>query len=255
MRTALVTGSTSGIGLAIAAHLAHLNYSVILNGFGDAQLAIRSVQQATPGAKVGFVDADLMRASECTRMIDEAEKMFGRLDVLVNNAGMQHVCPIESFPTEQWDRIMALNLNAVFHCTKAALPFMKRQKFGRIINIASVHGLVGSANKCAYVAAKHGVIGFTKVAALELASEDITVNSICPGWVLTPLVEKQIEAKSTEMGVSLEKAMELLVCEKMPSKTPATVEELALAVSFFADSRNKSTRGVALNIDGGWVAQ
>jgi 3-hydroxybutyrate dehydrogenase len=213
------------------------------------------VEAYAPGTKVAYVGADLSVAQDCRDLIKNAQKAFGRLDVLVNNAGIQHVAPVATFPEEMWDKIIAINLNSVFHCTKTALPFFTEQNFGRIINIASVHGLVGSANKSAYVAAKHGVIGFTKVLSLETAKLNITANTVCPGWVLTPLVQKQIEARAQQTGKTYEEAMEALVGEKMPSGIPATTEEIALAVAYFADERNVSTRGVALNVDGAWVAQ
>lgn len=255
LRTALVTGSTSGIGLGVAKEFAKRKYNVVLNGFGDAKAAIAEVEAFAPGTKVAYVGADLSKADECRDLIKQAQKSFGRLDVLVNNAGIQHVAPVATFPDEMWDKIIAINLNSVFHCTKAALPFFVDQQFGRVINIASVHGLVGSANKSAYVAAKHGVIGFTKVLSLETAKLNITANTVCPGWVLTPLVQKQIEAKAQQTGKTYEEAMDALVGEKMPTGVPATTEEIALAVAYFADERNVSTRGVALNVDGGWVAQ
>jgi 3-hydroxybutyrate dehydrogenase len=254
-RTALITGSTSGIGLEVAKEFVKRRYNVILNGFGDSDAAVKEVASCAPGSKVSFVPADLSKANECRQMVLEAAKLFGRLDVLVNNAGIQHVAPVVQFPEEQWDRIIALNLNSVFHCTKAVLPFMTEQQFGRIVNISSVHGLVGSANKSAYVAAKHGVIGFSKVLTLETAKQNITVNSVCPGWVLTPLVHRQIEAKAAESGMPYAEAMEALVGEKMPTGVPASAEEIAMAVAYLADDRNVSTRGVALNVDGGWVSQ
>lgn len=254
-RVALITGSTSGIGLEVAKEFARRRYNVVLNGFGDNDTAVREVRCASPECNVKFIQADLANAVECRELIQSAAGAFGRLDVLVNNAGIQHVAPVATFPEDQWDRVISLNLNSVFHCTKAALPFMKEQRFGRIVNISSVHGLVGSANKSAYVAAKHGVIGFTKALTLETARQNITANCVCPGWVLTPLVVKQIEAKAKESGLSYEAAMEVLVGEKMPSGVPASGEEIALAVAYLADERNVSTRGVALNVDGGWISQ
>ena len=254
-RAALITGSTSGIGLAVAKHFAKIGHNVILNGFGDADAAVKEVQAVSSTVKVGFVDADLSKAGDCQSLISKAHAAFGRLDVLVNNAGIQFVSPVATFPDDQWDRIISINLNSVFHCSKHALKHMEHQNFGRIINVASVHGLVASANKSAYVAAKHGVIGFTKTLALETAKKNITVNAVCPGWVLTPLVEHQIKAKAQEKSITYEQAMDLLVGEKMPSSVPASGEEIALAVAFFADERNVSTRGVSLNVDGGWVAQ
>lgn len=269
IRTALVTGSTSGIGLGVAQDLARRGYNVILNGFGDPNPALEQVRacQANTASKVGFVEADLSKAEDCRRLVAQSAEIFGnsRLDVVVNNAGIQHVSPVVSFPEEQWDRIIQLNLNSVFHMSKAALPLMTKHREGRIINIASVHGLVASANKSAYVAAKHGVVGFTKTLALELAAAtaadtngaplNITANCVCPGWVLTPLVDAQIKAKAEKEGLSYENAKKVLVGEKMPSGIPATVEEIANAVAFFAEIKNRSTNGVMLNVDGGWVSQ
>jgi 3-hydroxybutyrate dehydrogenase len=261
IRTALVTGSTSGIGLGVAKQFAMRGLNVVLNGFGDPAPALQEIRAigASKGVQCAHVDADLSKPEECRRLIAEAAAQFQlggdtRIDVLVNNAGIQHVAPIAEFPEREWDKIIDINLNSVFHCSKAVLPYMRRHQFGRIVHIASVHGLVGSANKSAYVAAKHGVIGFSKVLALETAKENITSNCVCPGWVLTPLVEKQIEAKAQQDRVSYAAAMETLIGEKMPSGRPASVEEIAAAVCYFADEMNVSTRGVALNIDGGWIA-
>jgi 3-hydroxybutyrate dehydrogenase len=255
-RTALITGSTSGIGLAVAVHFAKkLNFNVVLNGFGDVEGPMQLVRAEAPGVKVSYVGGDLSKMDDCRTLIDKAFDCSGRLDVLVNNAGVQHVSPIASFPEEQWDRIINLNLNSVFHCSKRALRYMEQQNYGRIVNIASVHGLVASANKSAYVAAKHGVIGFTKVMALETAKMNITCNAVCPGWVLTPLVDMQIKARAQEKSIPYEEAMHQLVGEKMPSSVPASAEEIAMAVAYLADERNVSTRGVALNVDGGWIAQ
>ena len=191
-KTALVTGSTSGIGLGIAQTLANAGANIVLNGFGDAQAAVRQIEAA--GVRALHHGADMSRPAEIEDMVSAAIKHFGAVDILVNNAGIQHVSPIEAFPVDRWDAIIAINLSAVFHAMRAALPAMRERGWGRIINIASVHGVVGSAGKSAYVAAKHGVIGLTKVGALETADSNITVNAICPGWVLTPLVQQQIDA-------------------------------------------------------------
>lgn len=256
LRTVLVTGSTSGIGLGVASFFGKKGYNVVLNGFGDAAAAVKAVEQVcTAGNKVSFVDANLMQAADCRAMINEAAAKFGTLDVLINNAGIQHPAPVESFPEEKWDAIMALNLSSVFHTSKAAIPFMRKQQFGRIVNISSVHGLVASANKSAYVAAKHGVIGFTKTLALELADTNITANCVCPGWVLTPLVEAQFRARAETKKISYEAASEEMVGEKMPTKRCATTEEIAAACAYLADDLSYSTRGIALPVDGCWTAQ
>ena len=256
MQTALITGSTSGIGLGVALHFGKLGYNVILNGFGDADAAAKEVQAVcNQGNKVAFVAADLMKAAECRRMIDDAAAKFGTLDVLINNAGIQHVASVEAFPDEKWDQIMALNLSSVFHTTKAAIPYMKKQDFGRIINIASVHGLVASAHKSAYVAAKHGVVGFTKASALDLCNTNITVNAVCPGWVLTPLVQAQFEARAARDNISIEEASQTVVGEKMPTRKCASAEEIAIACAYLASKSSVSTRGIALPVDGCWTAQ
>jgi len=256
MQTALITGSTSGIGLGVATHFAKLGYNIILNGFGDAEAATKEVETfCALGNKVAFVGADLMHPADCRRMIEESVSKFGTLDVVINNAGIQYVCPIDTFPDEKWDQIMALNLSSVFHTTKAVLPHMRKQDFGRIINIASVHGLVGSAHKSAYVAAKHGVIGFTKATALDLANTNITVNAVCPGWVHTPLVQKQFEARAARENISVDEASQLVVGEKMPTRKCASSEEIAMACAYLAAKSSVATRGIALPVDGCWTAQ
>lgn len=256
LRTVLVTGSTSGIGLGVASFFGQKGYNVVLNGFGDSAAAVKAVEQVcVSGNKVSFVDADLMQASGCRKLVTEAAAAFGTLDVLINNAGIQHPAPVESFPEDKWDAIMALNLSSVFHTSKAAIPFMRKQQFGRIVNISSVHGLVASANKSAYVAAKHGVIGFTKTLALELADTNITANCVCPGWVLTPLVEAQFKARSEAKGISYDAAAEEMVGEKMPTKKCASAEEIAAACAYLAADLSYSTRGIALPVDGCWTSQ
>ena len=256
-KTALVTGSTSGIGLGIAKTLAAQGANIVLNGFGDVDGSRAAVLEAgkAHGVKVAYHGADMNRPEEIEDMMKYAAGQFGRVDILVNNAGIQHVAPVESFPPEKWDSIIAINLSSAFHTTRLALPAMQAAKWGRIINIASVHGLVGSAQKSAYVAAKHGIVGLTKVTALENAANGITCNAICPGWVLTPLVQKQIDAKAAEHGVSVEEATKDLLREKDPSLRFTTPEELGELAAFFCSPAGNNICGVAWNMDGGWTAQ
>ncbi len=256
-KVAVVTGSTSGIGLGIAEALASRGASIMINGFGDADAIEkeRAGLAATHGVEVAFDPADLSKPEEVRRLIAAAEARFGRVDILVNNAGIQYVSPIESFPPERWDAVISINLSAVFHATAAALPGMKARNFGRIINIASAHGLVASVDKVAYVAAKHGVVGITKVTALETATTGITANAICPGWVLTPLVQKQIDAIAARDGLSDQDARRKLLEEKQPSldfATPAQIGELA---AFLASDAAAQIRGSSISIDGGWTAR
>ena len=252
-KTALVTGSTSGIGLGIAKALARQGANIVLNGFGDAEGPKAEV--AALGVKVGYHGADMSKPADIEAMMKYAAEAFGRVDVLVNNAGIQHVAKIEDFPTERWDAIISINLTSAFHTTRLALPAMKKADWGRIINIASVHGLVASAEKSAYVAAKHGIVGLTKVTALETATTGITCNAICPGWVLTPLVQKQVDARAASSGVSNEEAKKQLLMEKEPSLQFTTPEELGELAVFFCSEAGKNVRGVAWNMDGGWAAQ
>ncbi|MEY4976716.1 MAG: D-beta-hydroxybutyrate dehydrogenase [Pseudomonadota bacterium] len=252
-KTALVTGSTSGIGLGIAKALARQGANLVLNGFGDSQAAIDEVKAL--GAQVSYHGADMSRPDEIAAMMAHAEATFGRVDILVNNAGIQHVARIEDFTIERWDAIIAINLSSAFHATRLALPAMKAANWGRIINVASVHGLVASAEKSAYVAAKHGVVGLTKVTALETATTGVTCNAICPGWVLTPLVQKQVDAKAQALGLSNEEAKKLLLGEKEPSMQFTTPEELGELAVFFCSPAAGNVRGVAWNMDGGWAAQ
>jgi 3-hydroxybutyrate dehydrogenase len=256
-RVALVTGSTSGIGLGVARSLAEAGASVVLNGFGDRAEIDRLVADLrdTAGVKVGYSGADISDGEAVGDMIAEAEAEFGRLDILVNNAGIQHVAPIEEFPTAKWDKILAINLSGVFHAIHAAIPGMKARGFGRIINIASAHGLVGSPYKAAYVAAKHGVIGLTKVAALELAEHGVTVNAVCPGYVWTPLVEAQIEDQAKSHGIPREQVVRDVLLVKQPNKRFATVEELGELVAFLAGEAAASITGAQIAVDGGWTAQ
>ncbi len=256
-KTALVTGSTSGIGLGIARKLAGAGANVILNGFGDAD-EIRRIREdisAAFGVQTGYHNADLSIATEISAMMEYAQAEFGSVDVLVNNAGIQHVASVEDFPVEKWDAVIAINLTACFHTTRLALPLMRQKNWGRILNIASVHGLVASANKSAYVAAKHGLIGFTKTVALETAQTGVTCNAICPGWVLTPLVQKQVDARAERDGLSNEEAKKALLLEKQPSGEFVTPEQLGELAVFLCSNAASQIRGAAWNMDGGWAAQ
>jgi len=252
-KTALVTGSTSGIGLGIAKALARQGANIVLNGFGDVQGPTAEVSAL--GVQVAYHGADMSKPAEIEAMMKFAAERFGRVDILVNNAGIQHVARIENFPVERWDAIIAINLSSAFHATRLALPAMKAANWGRIINVASVHGLVASAEKSAYVTAKHGVVGLTKVTALENATTGVTCNAICPGWVLTPLVQKQVDAKAAALGLSDADAIKLLLGEKEPSQQFTTPEELGELAVFFCSPAGNNVRGVAWNMDGGWTAQ
>jgi len=256
-KVALVTGSTSGIGLGIATAFAQQGADIVLNGFGDAAAIEkeRAGMAEKYGVKVIYDGADLSKGDAVRGLVDNAVRQLGRIDILVNNAGIQHTALIEDFPVEKWDAILALNLSAVFHGTAAALPHMKKQGFGRIINIASAHGLVASANKSAYVAAKHGVVGFTKVTALETAGQGITANAICPGWVRTPLVEKQITALAEKNGVDQETAARELLSEKQPSLQFVTPEQLGGTAVFLASDAAAQITGTSVSVDGGWTAR
>ncbi|HEV8314922.1 MAG TPA: 3-hydroxybutyrate dehydrogenase [Burkholderiaceae bacterium] len=252
-KTALVTGSTSGIGLGIALKLAQQGANVVLNGFGEVDAAKREV--AALGVKVGYHGADMSKPAEIEAMMAYAQAEFGGVDVLVNNAGIQHVANVEDFPVEKWDAIIAINLSSAFHATRLALPGMKAMNWGRVINVASTHGLVASAGKSAYVASKHGVIGFTKAAALETATTGVTVNAICPGWVLTPLVQKQLDDRVQREGIDGAEAKRRLLAEKQPSLQFTTPEQLGDLAVFLCSAAGDNVRGVAWNVDGGWVAQ
>jgi len=252
-KTALVTGSTSGIGLGLAKALAEQGANIVLNGFGD--FTGPTAEVAALGVKVAYHGADMSKPPEIEDMMKYAAAQFGQVDILVNNAGIQHVARIENFPVERWDAIIAINLCSAFHATRLALPAMQKANWGRIINVASVHGLVASAEKSAYVTAKHGLVGFTKVTALENATSGITCNAICPGWVLTPLVQKQVDARASAGGISNAAAIQQLLKEKEPSLQFTTPEELGALALFLCSPAGNNVRGVAWNMDGGWVAQ
>lgn len=256
-RSALVTGSTSGIGLGVATALARAGANVMLNGFGDAAAieALRADLSGTFGVSVLYDGADLTRPEEVAALVARTESAFGALDVLVNNAGIQHTAPVEEFPVERWDAIIALNLSAVFLGMRAALAGMQRRGWGRVVNIASAHGLVASPYKVAYVAAKHGVVGATKVAALENANRGITVNTICPGWVLTPLVERQIEERAQASGTDVASESAKLLAEKQPMLSFTTPESVGAMVVYLCGEAASTITGAALSIDGGWTAQ
>lgn len=252
-KTALITGSTSGIGLGIAKSLAAQGANIVLNGFGDVDGPTAEVKAL--GVQVSYHGADMSKPAEIEQMIQHAISTFGTLDILVNNAGIQYVSRTEHFPVERWDAIIAINMSSAFHAARLALPGMLERNWGRIINVASVHGLIGSAEKSAYVAAKHGVIGLTKVIALENATTGVTCNAICPGWVLTPLVQKQLDDKAAAQGISNEEATRQLLIEKEPSLQFTTAEELGALAVFFCSPAGNNVRGVAWNMDGGWVAR
>lgn len=256
-KVALVTGSTSGIGLGIAWALARQGASLMLNGFGDKTAIDRLRQELSEACKVrvGYSPADMSQPAEIAAMVEQATKELGQVDILVNNAGIQHTAPIESFPAEKWDSIIAINLSATFHAIRAALPQMKARNWGRVINIASAHGLVASANKVAYVAAKHGVIGMTKVVALETAATGVTCNAICPGWVLTPLVQKQVDDWAARENISNDQAKLALLSEKQPSKDFVTPEQLGGVAAFLCSDAAAQIRGASFSVDGGWTAQ
>lgn len=257
-RVALVTGSTSGIGRGIAERLACAGADVMLNGRRPADQAIEAFRhdlERRCGVRTAYAPADIGQGAAVDGLIEETERSFGRLDILINNAGIQHTAPLETFPVEQWEAILAINLTAAFRAIRAALPGMRRRNFGRIINVASAHGLVASREKAAYVAAKHGLIGLTKVVALETAETAITCNAICPGWVLTPLVEAQIAARAAREAVAFESAAAALLREKQPSGRFVTAEDVGETAVFLCSAAAQEIRGHALAIDGGWLAQ
>jgi 3-hydroxybutyrate dehydrogenase len=252
-KTAIVTGSTSGIGLSIAHALGKEGAHIILNGFGDVDGPKRQLEDM--GIKVGYHGADMSKPVEIEAMINYAASEFGGADILVNNAGIQHVAPVEAFPVDKWDAILAINLSAAFHAIRLALPNMRNKNWGRIINIASVHGLIASENKVAYVTAKHGLIGMTKTVALETAKSGITCNAICPGWVLTPLVQKQIDDRAAAEKISLEVATTELLREKEPSQQFTTTDDIAAMSIFLCSPAANNMRGIAWVNDGAWTAQ
>ena len=256
-KVALITGSTSGIGLGLAEVMAAEGYHIVLNGFGDATEIekTRAAIESQFGVKALFVGADVTNYESVAAMITEAESKLGSVDIIVNNAGVQFVAPIDEFPLDQWQKIININLTGVFYGTKAALTGMKKRGFGRIINIASAHGLVASAGKAAYVAAKHGVVGLTKVTALENARANITANAICPGWVLTPLVQKQIDDRAVKEGIPVTQASEELLLEKQPNARFATPEEIGGLVVYLCSDAARNVTGTTLSIDGAWTAQ
>jgi 3-hydroxybutyrate dehydrogenase len=256
-KAAIVTGSTSGIGKAIAEAFAAEGCNVMLNGFGDkAAIEAQRVDLAKKcGVKVEYNGADMTKPAAIAALVAQTKAAFGSVDVLVNNAGIQYVAPIESFPPEKWDAIIAINLSATFHAIHHALPLMKANKWGRIINIASTHGLVASAQKVAYVAAKHGIVGLTKVVGVECADSGVTCNAICPGWVLTPLVQAQIEARAKEQGIPVDQARRNLLAEKQPQLQFTTTEQIAGLALFLASDAASNMQGAQLVSDGGWTAQ
>ena len=256
-KSVVVTGSTSGIGLAIARAFAKEGANLTINGFGDKD-AIEKERAGIEkefGVKAIYSGADMTKPDQIAEMVATTEKTFGAVDVLVNNAGIQHVANVEDFPIEKWDAIIAINLSSAFHTCRAALPGMKQRKWGRIINIASAHGLVASGEKAAYVAAKHGVVGLTKVVAVEAANDGVTCNAICPGWVLTPLVQKQIEDRAKASGKTVEQAKNELLAEKQPMLEFSTPEGVGALAVFLAGDAAATITGSAYSLDGGWTAQ
>ena len=256
-KTAIVTGSTSGIGLGIPRALGGAGANLMLNGFGEAQEIerLRAALAAEFKVNVAYSGADMSKPAQIQDMVRMATKELGSVDILVNNAGIQHTASVEEFPDDRWDAVIAINLSSNFHAIKAVLPQMKSRNWGRIVNIASVHGLVASTHKAAYVAAKHGVVGLTKVVALEMARTGITCNAICPGWVLTPLVQKQIDDRAKAESIAADKAKAELLAEKQPSGEFATPEQMGALCVFLCSEAAAQMRGVALPVDGGWLAQ
>jgi len=256
-KTALVTGSTSGIGLGMARALANAGYNIMLNGLGkvDEINALLESLRTDTGVRVEYDGADLSQPALVRQLVQNTVATFGRIDVLVNNAGIQHVAPLESFPDESWHKIIAINLSSAFFATSEALPVMRKNGWGRIINTSSAHGLVASVEKAAYVSAKHGIIGLTKVTALETAGSGITCNAICPGFVHTPLVQKQVEARAQADGVDFKQAVASLLGEKQPSGEFVSVEQIGALVAYLCTPFADQITGASLPVDGGWTAQ
>jgi len=256
-KNAVITGSTSGIGLAIAKELAAKNYNIVINGFGDKHeiIALCEDIEKTYSVKCIYINKDLTQTKEVEALIQESAEQLGGVDVLVNNAGIQYVAAIENFPPEKWDQIIALNLSAAFHAIRSCVPAMKAKQCGRIINIASAHGLVASPLKSAYVAAKHGIVGLTKSVALELANDGITCNAVCPGYVLTPLVEKQIPQIAKERNMTEQQVIEDVLLEAQARKQFVGADEVAATVAFLCSDMAKSITGIAMPIEGGWTAR
>jgi len=256
-KSAIVTGSTSGIGLGIARTLAANGANLLLNGFGNpAEIEkLRGGLASEHGVRVAYSAADMSKPDEVAGMVAQAARELGGVDILVNNAGIQHTAPVREFPTDRWDAIIAINLSAAFHAIKAALPQMLDRNWGRIVNVASTHGLVASVHKVAYVAAKHGILGITKVVGLETATTGVTCNAICPGWVLTPLVQKQIDDLAAQERLAPQAARMKLLGEKQPSLEFATPEQIAGSALYLCSDAAAQVRGIALPVDGGWTAQ
>jgi 3-hydroxybutyrate dehydrogenase len=255
-RSAIVTGSTSGIGRSIAQFFAREGANVMLNGFGDAKEieSLRVSIAKDSGAKAIYHPADMSKPAEITAMVRAAEAELGAVDILVNNAGIQHVAPVDEFPPEKWDAIIAINLTSAFHATRAVLPGMKKRQWGRVINIASAHGLVASPNKSAYVAAKHGIVGFTKTVALEVAEAGVRCNAICPGFVLTPLVQRQIDDLAKQHNISADAAKGMILAPQ-PTREFVTIEEIAAMALYLAGEWAAQINGASISIDGGWTAR
>ncbi|MEM8571806.1 MAG: 3-hydroxybutyrate dehydrogenase [Pseudomonadota bacterium] len=255
-KCAIITGSNSGIGLGVAEELAKLGANVVLNSFSDnpEDHALAAKIAEEHGVKAVYIKADMSHGGECRELVSKAKDALGQVDILVNNAGIQHVEPIDKFPPETWDRIIAINLTSAFHTTAAALPIMREQGWGRVVNIASAHGLTASPFKSAYVSAKHGVVGMTKVVALETAEEPITANAICPGYVLTPLVEKQIPDTMKQYNMDRETVIREVLLERQPSKQFATVEQMGGTVAFLCSPAAEQITGTTISVDGGWTA-
>lgn len=256
-RTAIVTGSTSGIGHAIADALAATGCRIVVNSFSDtgSDHAIAAEIARKHGVEAVYIKADMSRAEECRALVRQAREKFGAVDILVNNAGIQHVAPVEEFPAEKWDAIIAINLTSAFHTTAAAIPLMRQAGWGRIVNIASAHGLRASPHKSAYVAAKHGVVGLTKTVALELAGQGVTCNAVCPGFVLTPLVETQIADQMKAHGKDRDATIREVILAKQPSREFATVEQIGGTVAFLCSEAAAQITGTTISVDGGWTAQ